>query len=87
MSEVVAVMKEMGEKVQWPPKMRQSREKDMTRYCDFHKDFGYTTDNCFSLQKEVAELLKKRFLKEYLSDKAMKTVEMADERQQENENK
>lgn len=41
----------------------------MTKYCDFHKDHGHHTIDCRALQAEVAELLKKKHLQEFLNAK------------------
>ena len=31
---------------------------DSTKYCDFHKDAGHDTDNCYSLKMEIEAALR-----------------------------
>ncbi|XP_056841670.1 uncharacterized protein LOC130494869 [Raphanus sativus] len=61
----------MGPQVKWPPKMKASEaNRNPKRWCEFHSDHGHTTEECIALKMEVAELLKKGYLREFLSDKA-----------------
>ncbi|XP_056694843.1 uncharacterized protein [Spinacia oleracea] len=63
-----------GGTVRWPKKSdRPDSTKDMSRWCDFHRDNGHTTEECISLKKEVAYLLKRGHLKDLLSDKGKET--------------
>ncbi|XP_056843200.1 uncharacterized protein LOC130495729 [Raphanus sativus] len=61
----------MGPQVKWPHKMKASEaNRNTKRWCEFHSDHGHTTEDCIALKIEVAELLKKVHLREFLSDKA-----------------
>ncbi|XP_074314328.1 uncharacterized protein LOC141649540 [Silene latifolia] len=40
--------------------------KDQTKWCEFHMNVGYTTENCFTPRKEVAYLLKAGYLKDMI---------------------
>ncbi|XP_056695634.1 uncharacterized protein [Spinacia oleracea] len=71
---VVNALQNVGGTVRWPKKSdRPDSMKDMSKWCDFHRDNGHTTEECISLKKEVAYLLKRGHLKELLSDKGKET--------------
>ncbi|XP_021859219.2 uncharacterized protein [Spinacia oleracea] len=73
---VVNALQSVGGTVRWPKKSdRPDSMKDMSKWCDFHRDNGHTTEECISLKKEVAYLLKRGHLKELLSDKGKETGE------------
>ncbi|XP_010513510.1 PREDICTED: uncharacterized protein LOC104789524 [Camelina sativa] len=73
---LVGVLKEMGENVRWPPKMKApDNKRNTSRWCEFHNDHGHMTEDCISLRMEVNELLKKGYLREYLSDKTRNRME------------
>ncbi|XP_056685961.1 uncharacterized protein [Spinacia oleracea] len=60
----------MGKAVQWPPKSsKPDSKKDPSKWCDFHADIGHTTNECVALRREVAYLLKNKYLKEVMYDK------------------
>ncbi|XP_056695120.1 uncharacterized protein [Spinacia oleracea] len=71
---VVNALQNVGGTVRWPNKSdRPDSMKDMSRWYDFHRDNGHTTEECISLKKEVAYLLKRGHLKDLLSDKGKET--------------
>ncbi|XP_056688001.1 uncharacterized protein [Spinacia oleracea] len=71
---VVNALQSVGGTVRWPKKSdRPDSMKDMSKWCDFHRDNGHTTEECIPLKKEVAYLLKRGHLKELLSDKGKET--------------
>jgi len=58
-SELVAVLRSMGDKVRWPKEMRSNpgrRNPDF--WCEFHNDHGHKIADCRLLQGEVEHLLK-----------------------------
>ncbi|GMN19238.1 hypothetical protein TIFTF001_045149 [Ficus carica] len=59
--------------VTWPKKLPGNPVRDMTKYCEFHKDHGHNTIDCRALRAEVAELLKKGHLREFLTEKGRET--------------
>ncbi|XP_056851602.1 uncharacterized protein LOC130500683 [Raphanus sativus] len=69
--ELIGVLRQMGSQVKWPPKMKAAEaNRNPKQWCEFHSDHGHTTEDCIALKMEVAELLKKGYLREFLSDKA-----------------
>ncbi|XP_021865242.2 uncharacterized protein [Spinacia oleracea] len=72
---VVNALQNVGGTVRWPRKSdRPDSMKDMSKWCDFHRDNGHKNEECISLKKEVAFLLKRGHLKELLSDKGKETL-------------
>ncbi|GJZ45470.1 putative ribonuclease H-like domain-containing protein [Tanacetum coccineum] len=46
-----------------PPRMfRSRRSRDMSKYCHFHKDHGYDTNDCRQLRSQIEEAIKSRQL-------------------------
>ncbi|XP_056864060.1 uncharacterized protein LOC130511200 [Raphanus sativus] len=69
--ELIGVLRQMGPQVKWPHKMKAAEaNQNPKRWCKFHSDHGHTTEDCIALKMEVAKLLKKGYLREFLSDKA-----------------
>ncbi|KAL5813134.1 hypothetical protein ACOSQ3_028084 [Xanthoceras sorbifolium] len=64
----------MGRSVRWPDKMMSPLDqRDNSKWCEFHSDHGHRIEHCVALRLEVAELLKKGHLKEFLTDKGKQT--------------
>ncbi|XP_057775342.1 uncharacterized protein LOC130994313 [Salvia miltiorrhiza] len=81
--EAVTTLMNLGDKVRWPEKMRAPPvQRDRSKWCDFHSDHGHRTDECITLRLEVANLLKKGHLTDYLTDKGRQTLQQARERQE-----
>ncbi|XP_056856572.1 uncharacterized protein LOC130505990 [Raphanus sativus] len=69
--ELIGVLRQMGPQVKWPPKMKAvEANRNPKRWCEFHSDHGHTTEDYIAMKMEVAELLNKGYLREFLSDKA-----------------
>ncbi|XP_057780163.1 uncharacterized protein LOC130998773 [Salvia miltiorrhiza] len=81
--ELVTALMNLGDKVSWPEKMRDPPDqRDRSKWCDFHSDHGHRTDECIALRLEVANLLKKGHLTNYLTDKGKQTLQQARDRQE-----
>ncbi|XP_048613422.1 uncharacterized protein LOC125587248 [Brassica napus] len=69
--ELINSLRQMGQQVKWPPKIRAPdsfRNTDL--WCEFYRDHGHKTEDCIALKIEVNELLQKGYLREFLSEKA-----------------
>ncbi|KAJ9542559.1 hypothetical protein OSB04_029065 [Centaurea solstitialis] len=67
--ELVDTLRKIHANVRWPKKSENpSKDRDQSKWCDFHNDHGHTTDECISLKKEVSYLKSKGHLKGILPD-------------------
>ena len=42
-------------------------KRDMTKYCDFHRDHGHQIDDCIQLKKEIKFLIRRGYLRRYVA--------------------
>ncbi|XP_073153397.1 uncharacterized protein [Henckelia pumila] len=49
-----------------PMKDNPKRQKS-DKYCHFHKDKGHSTEDCYSLRTEIEKLIKRGYLKDFVS--------------------
>ncbi|GMN27998.1 hypothetical protein TIFTF001_044184 [Ficus carica] len=77
-SELIAHLKRQ-DFVTWPKKLPENPARDTSKYCEFHKDHGHNTVDCRALRAEVAELLKKGHLREFLTEKGRETYGLSGE--------
>ncbi|XP_070011254.1 uncharacterized protein [Nicotiana sylvestris] len=69
-SELVAVLRGVGDKVHWPKEMRSNPNRcNPDHWCEFRNDHGHKMADCTLLQGEVDHLLKKGYLTELFSEK------------------
>ncbi|XP_070049628.1 uncharacterized protein [Nicotiana tomentosiformis] len=69
-SELVVVLRSMGDKVRWPKEMRSNpNRRNPDFWCEFHNDRGHRTSDCRLLQGKVEHLLKQGYLTELFSEK------------------
>ncbi|GMN64739.1 hypothetical protein TIFTF001_033797 [Ficus carica] len=70
--------------VLWLKKLPDNPARDITKYCEFHKDHDHNTIDCRALRAEVAELLKKGHLREFLTKKGRETYGLGSEPKERN---
>ncbi|XP_070009515.1 uncharacterized protein [Nicotiana sylvestris] len=69
-SELIAVLRSMGDKVRWPKEMQSNPNRcNPDHWCEFHNDHGHKTLECRFLQSKVDHLLKQGYLTELFSEK------------------
>ncbi|XP_074311313.1 uncharacterized protein LOC141647144 [Silene latifolia] len=54
----------MGDGVRWPrpPLEGQAWRKDSKKKCEFHRDIGHTTEDCYTLCREIRRMYEQREL-------------------------
>ncbi|GMN47400.1 hypothetical protein TIFTF001_016567 [Ficus carica] len=77
-SELIAHLK-CQDFVTWTKKLSENPTRDTTKYCEFHIDHGHQTIDCKALRSEVAELLKKGHIREFLTEKGRETYGLGNE--------
>ncbi|XP_022868526.1 uncharacterized protein LOC111388096 [Olea europaea var. sylvestris] len=61
-------IKDMKE-LKWLARMRSPpQSRDMSKYGEFHRDHGHTTENCKALQREIEALIKRGLLGSYVGN-------------------
>ncbi|XP_009123579.2 uncharacterized protein LOC103848426 [Brassica rapa] len=69
--ELINDLRKIGQHVKWTLKMKAPDSfQNPGLWCDFHRDHSHKMEDCVALKIEVNELLKKRHLMEFLSEKA-----------------
>ncbi|XP_022888964.1 uncharacterized protein LOC111404383 [Olea europaea var. sylvestris] len=63
---ILMEVKDMKE-LKWHSRMKSSPDtRDRSKYCEFHRDHGHTTEDCHALQREIEALINRGFLKNYI---------------------
>ncbi|XP_022883893.1 uncharacterized protein LOC111400738 [Olea europaea var. sylvestris] len=63
---ILMEVKDMKE-LKWPSRMNSPPDtRDRSKYCEFHRDHGHTTEDCHALHREIEALIKRGFLKNYI---------------------
>ncbi|GFS41820.1 hypothetical protein Acr_00g0076520 [Actinidia rufa] len=54
--------------VKWPRKIKTDpQKKNRNKYCEFHRDHGHNTEDCFQLKEQIADLIKRGYLRKYVA--------------------
>ena len=54
--------------LRWPSQMKTNPAKrDLTKYCEFHRDHGHRTDDCIQLRKEIEYLIRREHLRHFVA--------------------
>ncbi|XP_074299329.1 uncharacterized protein LOC141630401 [Silene latifolia] len=55
---ILKALREMGDGVRWPKPLieRQAWRKDSKKKCEFHRDIGHNTEDCYTLRREIMRL-------------------------------
>ncbi|GFZ03474.1 hypothetical protein Acr_16g0000980 [Actinidia rufa] len=54
--------------VKWPGKIKTDPQKrNRNKYCEFHRDHGHNTEDCFQLKEQIADLIKRGYLRKYVA--------------------
>ncbi|GFY95669.1 hypothetical protein Acr_10g0010540 [Actinidia rufa] len=53
--------------IKWPGKIKTDPQKrNRNKYCEFHRDHGHNTEDCFQLKEQIADLIKRGYLRKYV---------------------
>ncbi|GFY92627.1 arginase [Actinidia rufa] len=56
--------------VKWPGKIKTDPQKrNRNKYCEFYRDHGHNTEDCFQLKEQIADLIKRGYLRKYVVDR------------------
>ncbi|GFZ05550.1 hypothetical protein Acr_17g0011220 [Actinidia rufa] len=54
--------------VKWPGKIKtDSQKRNQNKYCEFHRDHGHNTEDCFQLKEQIADLIKRGYSGKYVA--------------------
>ncbi|GMH05165.1 hypothetical protein Nepgr_007005 [Nepenthes gracilis] len=61
------LMQIRGEKfLKWPKQLKNPGGGDQSKYCDFHRCGGHSTEDCRTLQSEIEELIRRGHLSRFI---------------------
>ncbi|GFZ05045.1 cytochrome P450, family 72, subfamily A, polypeptide 9 [Actinidia rufa] len=55
--------------VKWPEKIKTNPlKRNKNEYCEFQRDHGHNTEDCFQLNEQITDLIKRIYLRKYIVD-------------------
>ncbi len=63
---ILMALERQGTTVPRPKAMTSENKKNMKKFCQFHRDHGHDTEDCFQLRKYIESLIKQGQLRWYL---------------------
>ena len=55
--------------IKWPGKIKTNPlRRNKNKYCEFHKDHGHNNEDCFHLKEQIANLVKRGYLRKRVTD-------------------
>ncbi|GFY94124.1 hypothetical protein Acr_09g0005700 [Actinidia rufa] len=56
--------------VKWPENIKTNPlKRNKNKYYEFHKDHGHNTEDCFQLNYQIADLMKRGYLRKFVADR------------------
>ena len=56
--------------IKWPGKIEiNPHKRNKNKHCKFHKDYGHNIEDCFQLKEQIADLIKRGYLRKYVVDR------------------
>ena len=54
--------------LRWPTQMKSNPStRDNTKYCEFYRDYGHSTDDCIQHRREIEILIRRGYLRHFIS--------------------
>ena len=57
--------------IKWLGKINTNLNKSKkNKYCEFHRDHGHNTEDYFQLKEQITDLIKRGYLRKYVTDRS-----------------
>ncbi|WP_271039623.1 reverse transcriptase domain-containing protein [Agrobacterium sp. ST15.13.040] len=63
---ILMALERQGTQIRRPKAMAADNKKNAKKFCQFHRDHGHDTEDCFQLKKYIESLIKQGQLRKYL---------------------
>ncbi|GFY91570.1 hypothetical protein Acr_07g0017660 [Actinidia rufa] len=55
--------------VRWPGEIKTNPfKRNKNKYCEFYRDHGHNTEDCFQLKEQIVDLIKEGYLRKFVTD-------------------